>query len=285
MNRHSPAAPGDTVYTQCTPSLPLAPYVACHWAVPRTEGKAATRIRVLPDGCMDVIFDLTGGLAPFDTPQAATGTPVAFITGATINPEVIALPASPHVAGVRFRPGGAAAFLNIAARDLAGAHVPLGDIMPELARLGADLMDETHTPNTMVGIIDRLLQERLHRARVPDALTAHAVEAIWRGPASLRVESLARSMGIHGKRLERSLRHQTGLTPKQLARTLRFVSAVRHITAAPEYPLADLALALGFADQAHFNRKFKTMAELSPSAWKQERHTVDFLQYTPVSLA
>jgi AraC-like DNA-binding protein len=234
---------------------------------------------------MDAIFDLTGGLAPLGAPHEAKAAPAAFVTGATVEPAVIKLPASPHVAGIRFKPGGASAFMNINANDIAEFSIPLDDLMPRFAHSATVAAGEARSPAVMARALDRLLLERMHRARRPDALSAHAVSALGPLNPALRIDTLARVMGVTHKRLERNVKRHTGLTPKQMGRTLRFIHAVRLLNAGRSGSLADLALLLGFTDQAHFNREFKAMAGLSPTNWLRERRNVDFLQYTPLSLA
>jgi AraC-like DNA-binding protein len=234
---------------------------------------------------MDAVFDLTGGLAPLGAAHETGTAPTAFVTGATVEPTVIKLPASPHVAGIRFKPGGASAFMNIPANDISETSIPLNDIMPGFANSAADAAGETRSPTRMACALDRLLLERLHRARRPDALSAHAVCALGTLTPSLRIDALAQVMGVTHKRLERNVKRHTGLTPKQMGRTLRFIHAVRLLDSGRSGSLADLAQCLGFTDQAHFNREFKAMAGLSPTNWLRERCNVDFLQYTPISLA
>ena len=48
------------MYREITPIRELQPFVECFWTS-RTEGGAVSATRVLPDGCVDLIFDLTPG--------------------------------------------------------------------------------------------------------------------------------------------------------------------------------------------------------------------------------
>lgn len=287
MDRHmkTPIKNTGTLYSQFAPSPQLAPYVACYWTITREHGEAADKIRVLPDGCMDAIFDLSGGLAPLGVARAANPRPTAFITGVSSTPEVIALPKSPLIAGIRFKPGGAVPFLDIPASEIAEKSVDLDSVLPNFSQLAISLTGDAETPGEMAQIMDRLLLERLHLLPDTDNMTAFAVSAMTRNNNYQRVDALVQDMGISQKKLERAVKHHAGMTPKRLGRTTRFVSAIRSLHAAPCRPLADLALDLGFTDQAHFNRDFKSMAGLTPTRWLAERQDVDFLQYTPFNLA
>lgn len=286
MDRHTqtPINIVGTLYNQFAPSPELAPYVACLWTVTAGQGDAASRIRVLPDGCMDAIFDLTGGLTPLGVARKAETTPSAFLTGVSTVPTIIALPHSPKIVGIRFKPGGAVPFISIQARELAESSADLDAVLPGLSTLGISLAGEARSPRQMAQALDRLLLEKLHNISHTDPLTAHVVNAMTHDISFARVENLVSNLGVSQKKLERTLKHHTGLTPKRLGRTVRFVAAIRALTTAPNRSLSELALDLGFTDQAHFNREFKSLAGLSPTQWIREQGNVDFLQYTPVCL-
>ncbi len=51
---------------------------------------------------------------------------------------------------------------------------------------------------------------------------------------------------------------ETGISPKQLARTFRFENVVTHLAAGSQN-LADVAAATGYADQGHLTREFRRM--------------------------
>jgi AraC-like DNA-binding protein len=84
------------------------------------------------------------------------------------------------------------------------------------------------------------------------------------------VTSLAEGVGLSVRQLERQFRAQVGMTPKRLARITRFESAQYQIFGASHLSFARLAHDLGYADQAHFTREFRTFAQLSPGGFAAE---------------
>jgi AraC-like DNA-binding protein len=66
-------------------------------------------------------------------------------------------------------------------------------------------------------------------------------------------------------------REQVGVAPKAFARILRFARAVRLLTSDRAPDLADLALACGYYDQAHFARDFRAFAGTTPTALLESR--------------
>ena len=83
------------------------------------------------------------------------------------------------------------------------------------------------------------------------------------------------------RRLQRAFDRSVGVSPKVLARVLRFRRAVRQLDGAASRPgsWAGLAALAGYADQSHFIREFRALAGLTPAAYLRERRAVGFVQY------
>jgi len=84
------------------------------------------------------------------------------------------------------------------------------------------------------------------------------------------MRDLARLAGIHEVHLARAFRRHFGATPGTYLRRLRIEAARRALVDSPER-LADIALAAGFASQAHFTRVFHCAMGLPPGAYRR-RH-------------
>jgi AraC-like DNA-binding protein len=85
------------------------------------------------------------------------------------------------------------------------------------------------------------------------------------------IGALAKDLGCSRKHLTLRFRHEFGISPKLLARILRFDRAVRLIGAGRVASLADLAAASGYADQAHLSREFRIFAGSAPAAFLRRR--------------
>jgi AraC-like DNA-binding protein len=85
------------------------------------------------------------------------------------------------------------------------------------------------------------------------------------------IGALAKELGFSRKHLALRFRHEFGISPKLLARILRFDRAVRLIGAGRVAGLADLAAASGYADQAHLSREFRVFAGSARTAFLRRR--------------
>src|SRR5262249_42838854 len=81
------------------------------------------------------------------------------------------------------------------------------------------------------------------------------------------IGELAEELGWSHRRLIARFRDHIGLTPKTLARVIRFDRAVRRLHASQPENLAELAFDCGYFDQAHLNRDFREFAGTSPTAF------------------
>ena len=64
------------------------------------------------------------------------------------------------------------------------------------------------------------------------------------------------------------------MSPKALARVLRFHAAVQRMQRSPRDSLLSIALDAGYADQPHMNRDFRAFAGISPGRWLAEEHAM-----------
>ncbi len=195
--------------------------------------------RVLPDGCMDVIW-MEGDLV---------------VAGPDSRAYVGESEAGIRVAAIRFAPGTAPAFLGVPARALLDSRVPLADLWsPGRSRRLADRVGMAADPalaleEAVVGLFDE----------PPDGLVNQVLRGVRRGVA---VPALAGSVGLSERQLYRRCLDAFGYGPKMLDRVLRMNAALDRARAG--LGLAEVAAQTGYADQAHFTRDVKALAGVPP---------------------
>ncbi|MFF7788405.1 DUF6597 domain-containing transcriptional factor [Streptomyces sp. NPDC007991] len=201
---------------------------------PERDGAA----RVLPDGCMDLLWH-EGRLL-----VAGPDTHAYLTDGETGT-----------WAGVRFFPGTAPALLGVPAHELRDRRVELADLWPagEVRRLAARV---NAAPDPASGLEDLALRQAA-AADPPDPLLRQVVTALGAGRP---VAATADALGLGARQLHRRSLTAFGYGPKTLARILRLRRALA--LARRGVPFADTAARAGYADQAHLARDVRELAGL-----------------------
>ena len=101
--------------------------------------------------------------------------------------------------------------------------------------------------------------------RVTDFMREHAAQ-------DLLLDDLAALVGLSPTHFARAFRQSTGVPPHRWLTNLR-IERARELLEAGDLPLAEIALACGFADQSHFTVTFKKATALTPGAYRREART------------
>jgi AraC-like DNA-binding protein len=264
-----------TVYREHTVPADLAPRVAAIWTLRGAPAGAEEVHRILPDGCIDLIFHL--GDVPSGS-SARDPRPRAVVVGAMRHASRVSVGGSMDTLGVRFRPGGAAAFLRLPAREVTDASVPLDAVWAE-SRTLEDALGETSGAARMTFLAEALRRRQREETAVVPPPLARACEVVERTWGRTTVRELAAEVGIGVRQLERLFAVGVGLSPKEACRVARFRHALRLLHEGPGLAWTRLAFACGYHDQAHFIREFRSMAGVTPSAYRRERMDVASVQY------
>ena len=113
-----------------------------------------------------------------------------------------------------------------------------------------------------------LLRLRTAPPRRQTGAADHAIAAIERASGQVRVEGLARQLGVSRQHLALQFRQHVGISPKLFARICRFRAASQGLKRLAEQPdWAQVALQYGYFDQSHLIHDFQDFARSSPEAW------------------
>jgi AraC-like DNA-binding protein len=170
---------------------------------------------------------------------------------------------------VNFTLLGAYRFLNITMSDIANRSIDLGDLLGDAAAddLAGRLRDAADWP-ARFDVMDGFLLRRLRDGRPMSPDVAWALQRLQASRGARSIGALSRDLSCSRKTLIQRFHAQIGLSPKSVASILRFAHAVQRIQAADEESWADLAVACGYYDQAHFNRDFRRYSGRTPRAFQ-----------------
>lgn len=122
-------------------------------------------------------------------------------------------------------------------------------------------------PETALGLVDEWL---LRLAADQTEMAGPGVQAalqLYDSWGQLRVADLAQTQDVSPRTLERQFQQEVGVGPKTLSRLIRFEMSSIVLNRDPAMSLATLAHDMGFSDQAHLTREFRSLGGLTPGAY------------------
>lgn len=172
---------------------------------------------------------------------------------------------------VRLTPLGAYRLLGIAMDALSNRTVELEDVTGARGRrLVGQLRDSASWPQRFA-LLDAFIGDRLAQARPAPIGVEWAWEQLEQTAGCVAIAPLARAIGCSRKHLIAEFHECIGLSPKPLARILRFNRAVQILEQSRHVAWAALAHDCGYYDQAHFIRDFHAFAGSTPSEFLGRR--------------
>jgi AraC-like DNA-binding protein len=95
----------------------------------------------------------------------------------------------------------------------------------------------------------------------------NAVGTLYATQGHVRIDDLAAQCGLSLRHFERQFKALTGISPKLLARIIRFEGVIHSLLQGT--PLDDLAHDFGYTDQSHLVHDFKAFAGCTPQQFLQ----------------
>lgn len=252
----------DLLYSEYPIPPELAASIQGIWRLQGECREAAPHV-VLPDGCISLVLNFGAPLAPASASETVIPGKRHGLLGEVRRPLRVLAQGEVDLIGVRLVPGS----------TLALSRVPLAELVDQVC-------DEAVLTNVLAGLVRTLesaqASERVHllasglkdlarRDAQAPSLTQAAVGRIMREQGNVRVESLAATLGVSRRNLERLFALELGFSPKSLCDVLRFQSALRLAQQRGSGNWADIACEAGYFDQSHLIRAFRRFAGATPT--------------------
>jgi AraC-like DNA-binding protein len=189
-------------------------------------------------------------------------------------------------------PSGAHHILRERMDLLSDRIMDLDEIDPVFARSLISRVEAAAGWDGRFDAVERALVDRLGVRTATASVASVALRRVQAGAGDIDIGGLALALGCSHRHLIAAFRAEIGLTPKAVARLLRFERAVAAINRRHnlDYPAgkpyldgmdsarpgrgfirwADLALACGYYDQSHFINEFRRFSGATPAMfWRQ----------------
>lgn len=221
----------------------LAGIVHCFWTLKTIEPLDTNFVyTVMPDACIDFVFDVAGSTTP-------------IVMTPSVSVEVLDLEVEFHYIGIRFKPGVLAKDIDI--HSLIGNQKELADVLSRQVNLNNMTISAARTERQHYKVLNTFTLELIDNYIVE---RNGFIENVLRGMQyGLTVDEVADKVGYSSRQLQRKVAEETGFSPVQLRRILRFQS----VLSSGDYELR-------FADQSHLIKEFKAVTGLSYAKFAED---------------
>ena len=270
------------IYRLHIPAPPLSQFIDFFFYYEGYQA-AHTMEKLLPDGSVDLLIDLT------DTPKKLykneEGTSYESFSKSWISgmkTDYILIDASvSNMIGVHFKPGGCYPFVHFPMAELNNQTIHLDEIW------GSDVnsLRETilHEPviEKRFAVLEQYFLAKGKGKMEGHALVSYSVGQLIRSPQQWTIRHLSDKTGVTPKHLITLFKKYVGLSPKMFSRINKFQKVIGLIEAQKKIDWSMLAYECGYFDQAHFIKEFRDFSGINPAAYLDKRGP--FLNYLPVA--
>lgn len=235
-----------------SPSADLSFFIQHHWIVRwDLRGQEPYLSENLPHPCVQLVF------------QKGQSRIVGLVRGKFS----ILLEGKAQVVGVRFKPGAFYPFIQSPVSRLTDSCISFQQAFGLDHQPLEDLMFALDDQTEQVRLAENFLRQRLPEPDDNVLLVNRIIDYIIAHRDVTKVDDLARRFDIGKRTLERLFSQYVGVSPKWVIQRHRLHEATELLANGAALDWPKLALDLGYFDQAHFIKDFKTIVGMSPAEY------------------
>jgi AraC-like DNA-binding protein len=257
-------------YQVYTPSPELQPFVKCFWSLEDEAQPMPVKQRVIPDGCMEMLFHYGDLYRQYFEDGSFITQPRCFVFGQITSFIEIEPTGKSGIISARFAPDGLSPFLNIMVSELEDKAVSIAELFGEKGKSLEEKVLNAPDNAERIQLIETFLLSLLADPKTIDTLTKACVDVIVRSQGQIGMVELADKMNMHRRNIERKFTSAIGMSPKQLSRVVRLQATLKMLQEQNFTSLTSLAYENGYYDQAHFIKDFKEFTGMSPKSFYAE---------------
>lgn len=240
------------IYSQFNPHPVLTDYIDAYWTVTGEEKELKTE-KILPDGCVDIIFNLGADCKTGNSSFVMQNEKAYLVGTMTSFKETIMNPGT-NLVGIRFKPAAFSAFYKFDSLH----HVKDQTIEFEKT-LSPDIQK---TIQYSTAYLNHFFLNKLSK---PKHLLLPVVADIQNQKGRLTLQTLAQRHFTTIRQLERNFKQYIGISPKEFINLVRFQFTLPLLKNTCGRSLSDIAFDCGYYDHSHLTNEIKHYTGVTPS--------------------
>lgn len=243
----------EILYSEIQPGKESENFVYCFWQLKtQTKLKQNFIYRVVSDGCIDIFFD-------------HNKTSENFVMGFCRKYTEFPIGKEFDYIGIRFLPAAFPLLFGVNAKKLSNQSQELKQILPDFS----NWIQTSLLPNQSFETIVQLLNEKVNnlieeQSFQIDLRFFNSLKLIFQNNGFLDIEKDLNT-GLSPRQLRRIFNFYIGTTPKAFSNVVRFQYILNAQSLNNSLREKKIYFDVGFFDQAHFIKHFKTFYGVTPS--------------------
>jgi len=266
------------LYREYNPDFLLQEFVECFWCSTNLL-PGSPPLKVLPDGCVDIIFNFTGSNSNHVS-DIEKNSP--FIVGTMTGPLLSkSEPMITEMIGIRFRPVGITAFMPVPVNELTDKNYDLFSVHTLFSKEFHEIIIRQSSTLERIKYIEHYFIEKLKSITLPDKRIVQATRSIIESHGQRRVSEVINSVSLSERQFERCFIAAVGISPKTFSNIIRFRQTRNYIMLHPKESITSIAMSCGYFDHSHLFRDFHRFGDELPD---ECRFFTQNCQILPLSL-
>jgi len=211
----------------------------------------------IPDPCIHIVFEPSG----------------SRIIGAVTKRYSVELAGKGHIFGIKFRPGGFHALTQLQVSSFTDSSLEINDVFTSDGQQLIEQICRAQTIEQMQSIAEAFLLPKMPKSFEDIALLSKIINEIHSNPQIMKVSDLSEQFALSERSLQRLFKWQVGVSPKWAIRKCRIQEVLSQLEDG-DHDWQQLVTQLGYFDQSHFIKDFKSLINLTPTQYiKQLRES------------
>jgi AraC-like DNA-binding protein len=250
-----PLSAGKLSHARRSPPPDLAYWIAHYWMITwDLRGQAPHIAESLPHPNIHVVFEKDSSV----------------VSGVQTRKFSRQLEGRSQVFGIKFKPGGFRPFLKSSVSSLADSTVPANRIFGKAVDALTTILASCRKESEKVSAANTFFRARLPERDDTILLAGQLVARILAEPSIKSVNDLATRTGISKRSLQRLFNIYVGASPKWVIRRYRLHELMEKFDSRAQPDWAQIALDLGYFDQAHLINDFKSIVGYTPTQYQSQ---------------
>ncbi len=249
------------LYYEYAPDSRLQNLVETYWV---SKGYIDTPVtqRIMPDGCVDIIFDFEENCI---TRPRSQGQPDIVGTMSSYF-DISYSPGHTYKLGIRFNPAGITAFTRVPVHEFTNLSTDLMLTDTLFDNAFHEQMPELESTEARLAHINRYLLSRLPHTYQPEQRIVHAIDLITGSKGQFSIGRLSEEVCLCQRQFERRFKDAVGISAKVFSRVIRFRYTQQYMKQHPNESVYSAALSCGYHDDSHLAKEFRQLGGVVPKS-------------------